>query len=238
VKLERDRAVVLRTYKLGEADRIIVLMTEAHGKVRAVAKGVRKTTSRLGARLEPTSHVVVQLYRGRQLDTITQVESIEAHAPLRTDLDRLTRAASLLEVIDQVALEREPDAALYRMLVGGLRAVEDGAGSIVVAAFYLKLLAAQGVGPIVDVCVACGAAEDLVSFDVASGGLLCRSDRRGVRVSPGAVSLLRDITGGRLNDALTRPDSPAVAEVGRLATEAMEAHLERRLRAPGLLDRA
>ena len=76
--LYRDEAVVVRTYKLGEADRIIVLFTRDRGKVRAVAKGVRKTSSRFGARLEPTSHIAVQLYEGRELDTITQAESLES----------------------------------------------------------------------------------------------------------------------------------------------------------------
>src|SRR5690242_18053900 len=77
VPLYRDEAIVVRTYRLGEADRIVVLFTKARGKVRAVAKGVRKTTSRFGARLEPTSHVALQLYEGRHLDTITQAETLD-----------------------------------------------------------------------------------------------------------------------------------------------------------------
>ena len=76
-RLYRDEAVVLRTYRLGEADRIIVLLTRAHGQVRAVAKGVRRTSSRFGARLEPFSMIDVQLHAGRSLDTVTQVETID-----------------------------------------------------------------------------------------------------------------------------------------------------------------
>jgi DNA repair protein RecO (recombination protein O) len=85
--LYRDTAVVLRTYKLGEADRIIVLLTEHHGKVRAVAKGVRKTKSKFGARLEPMSHVQLLLSQGRELDIVSQAESVETLAPLVGDLD-------------------------------------------------------------------------------------------------------------------------------------------------------
>ena len=97
-RLYRDEGVVLRTYKLGEADRIVVLATQQHGKVRAVAKGVRKTRSKFGARLEPLSHVALQLYEGRNLDTITQVEGIDAFRPIRDDLDRYGAAMTVLEV--------------------------------------------------------------------------------------------------------------------------------------------
>ena len=102
MSLYRDEAIVLRTYKLGEADRIVVLFTKARGKVRAVAKGVRKTKSRFGARLEPTSHVALQLYEGRELDTITQAETLDHFRPIRDDLDRLGRASSMLEAVDQI----------------------------------------------------------------------------------------------------------------------------------------
>ena len=124
--LYRDEAVVVRTYKLGEADRIVVLFTRDRGKVRAVAKGVRKTSSRFGARLEPMSHVALQLYEGRELDTITQAESLEHFRELREDLERITRAASILEVVDHMTQEREPNAKLYTMLVGAAHARHAG----------------------------------------------------------------------------------------------------------------
>ena len=117
VSLYRERGIVLRTYKLGEADRIVVLMTESRGKVRAVAKGVRKTKSRFGGRLEPMSHVALLLYEGRELDIVSQAESIDHFRTIREDLDRLSQAVTMLEVVDQVAQEREsaprlvPDAA-------------------------------------------------------------------------------------------------------------------------------
>ena len=104
----RDKGVVLRTYKLGEADRIIVMMTQDHGKVRAVAKGVRKTKSKIGARLEVLSHVEVLLYKGKDLDTVNQVELIESSAPLHADLDRLTQGLSMLEAVDMIAESSAP----------------------------------------------------------------------------------------------------------------------------------
>src|ERR1044072_959541 len=120
--LYRDQGVVLRTIKLGEADRIITFLGQGSGKVRAVAKGVRKPGSRFGARLEPTSHVAFQCYRGRSdLDVVTQVDTIDANRALREHYGCLTHAVSMLEATDQVAQEREPNPALYRMLVGGLK---------------------------------------------------------------------------------------------------------------------
>ena len=234
----RDEAVVLRTYKLGEADRIVVLATAAHGKVRAVAKGVRKTKSRFGARLEPLSHVALQLYEGRNLDTVTQAESIDTFRSIREDLDRYGAAMGVLEVIDQLSMEREVDTRRYAMLVGVLRTLETDDNPLVVPAFFLKVLAHEGFRPEVDQCVSCGAPDPLVAIELLAGGMLCTSCRQGRAVSPEALRLLRSILGGRLASVLAEEPSPAAAEVAALATEAVEHHLERRLRTPGLLDRA
>ena len=156
MSLYRDQGVVLRTIKLGEADRIVTLFTRGHGKVRGVAKGVRKTASRFGARLEPTSHVACQCYRGRELDIVTQVETIDAHRRLREHYGCLTHAVSMLEAVDQVALEREPNPALYRMLVRALRTLADQRSPVVSTAFFWKLLALEGFQPLVDTCARCG----------------------------------------------------------------------------------
>ncbi len=234
--LYRDQGIVLRTHKLGEADRIITFITERHGKVRAVAKGVRKTKSKFGARLEPISHVALQLYEGRQLDIVTQAESIDHFKAIRVDLDRLTRAVTMLEAVDQLSLEREPNPDLYRMLLGALRTVAARNSPLVVAGFHWKILALEGFRPQVETCVVCDEPDGLVAFDPTEGGLLCAEHRRGTRVSPEAVELLRQILGGRLATALEAESSPATHEVDNLATRVMEHHLERRLRSVGLLE--
>ncbi len=235
--LYRDRGIVLRTIKLGEADRIVTFATEHHGKVRAVAKGVRKTGSRFGGRLEPTRHVALQLHAGRQLDVVTQVESLDHFRAIREDLDRLARASALLEAVDQVLQEREPDPVLYRMLLGALRALAANDSPLLVPAFFWKLLAAEGVQPVVDACAVCGGAGELVAFDLDQGGALCRSCRRGAAVSPEALTLVRRILGGDLVAVLAEPASVAGHEVEVLATRTLEHHLERRLRSVGVLDR-
>jgi len=239
MSLYREHGIVLRTYKLGEADRIVVFVTRGHGKVRAVAKGVRKTKSRFGSRLEPGSHVALQLYEGRSdLDIVTQAESVDHFRAIREDLDLLAGAQVMLEATDQVSQEREPDARLYQLLLGALRTLAGTGGTLVVGAFLLKLLAADGVQPLVEQCASCGEDTPLVAFDLGAGGLLCRSCRSGIPVSPDAVDLLRDVLGGRLNAALAEPEGEATREVTHLATAAMEHHLERRLRTVHALDHA
>ncbi len=238
--LYRDTGVVLRTYKLGEADRIIVLMTAEHGKVRAVAKGVRKTRSRFGGRLEPLCHLSLLMHEGRNLDVVSQVDTIDSPAPLLSDLDRLTQGLAIVEAVDQIAMDREPAPALYRMLVGALRTLETRPSPIVVPAFYWKVLASEGVQPQLDACVSCGAGEPgalLVAFDMNEGGVLCRACRRGRSVSPEALRITRMILGGQLNAALDETASPATAEVGHLATAALEHHLERKLRSVAMFER-
>jgi DNA repair protein RecO (recombination protein O) len=233
----RDTAVVLRTWKLGEADRIVALYTEHHGKVRAVAKGVRRTKSRFGARLEPPTCVALQLHAGRNLDTITQAETVDNYRAVREDLDRLARGVSLLEAVDQLGVEGEPDPALFRMLVGALRTLAVDNPPLVVPAFYLKVLAQTGFGPVVDACAVCGSDGPLVAFDTERGGMLCNAHRHGLAVSPDAVDLVAQILGGGLAAALAATTSPATTEVDRVATAALEHHLERRLRAPTVLHR-
>lgn len=235
--LYRDHGIVLRTYKLGEADRIVVFITPGHGKVRAVAKGVRKTRSKFGSRLEPMSHVALQLYEGRELDVVTQAESVDHFRAIREDLDRYSRAASMLEAVDQMAQEREGGTQLYQMLLGALRALAANDSALVMGAFYWKLLTQEGFGPVLDACVSCGEDAELVAFDLHEGGTLCQSCRSGMPISADALELMRMVLGGQLAAALKEPESPATREVEVLATRAMEHHLERRLRSVGVIDR-
>jgi DNA repair protein RecO (recombination protein O) len=237
--LYRDEGVVLRTHKLGEADRIVVLMTAGRGKVRAVAKGVRKTKSRFGGRLEPPGHVKLLLHEGRNLDVINQADTVRAFRSIREDLDRMTDALALVEAVDQLAQEGEPNEPMFRMLTGALRALAEAATRppLLVGAFYWKLLALEGVAPVLDECVQCGA-PDVVSFDPAEGGVLCRAHRRGTPVDDATLALVRRILGGQLASALQEPAGPVVFAAAHLGTDALEAHLERRLRAVHLMREA
>ncbi len=236
--LYRAEGVVLRTIKLGEADKILTICTRERGKVRAVAKGVRKTQSRFGGRLEPCNHVSLQLYEGRELDTITQAETITTFSHVRGDLDRLGEALTLLEAVDQVSQPDHADPQLLDMLLGALSALDEHDSKLLVPSFLLKVLAHDGVRPELDACMVCaGAGVVLTRFDVGLGGMVCESCHRGRRISSEAHTILRGILGGQLGAILALPDSRYSAEVVELAARLFEHHLERRLRSHGLLDR-
>lgn len=231
--LVRDQGVVLRTIRLGEADRIVTIMTELHGKVRAVAKGVRRTGSKFGSRLEPLSHVALLMWQGRgDLDIVNQAEVLDTFRTVREDFDRMSAALPMLEVVDQIGQERHANQRLYEMLVGALGALVEQGSPMVVPAFFLKVLALEGSAPVLDRCVACGEGDDdlLVAFDLVEGGILCRKCRRGRSLSPAGLALLRRILGGGLAGVLAGPAPDQADEVAALATEAMEVHLDRRLR--------
>ncbi|MGH9047830.1 MAG: DNA repair protein RecO [Acidimicrobiales bacterium] len=237
MSLYRDNAVVLRTYKMGEADRIVVLFTEHHGKVRAVANGVRRTSSKFGARLEPLSNAALLVWHGRgELDIVNQAEVIDHFRPLREDLGRLAQGLSMLEAVDQLSQEAHSEPRLYTMLVGALRALADPglASSLVPAAFFLKVLVLEGAAPVLEGCASCGRPDtevELVAFDLLEGGALCRSCRHGRPMSEDALVLMRRILGGELAVALQETSPVGGAELIQLATDAMESHLDRRLRA-------
>lgn len=227
----RDTAVVLRTYKLGEADRILVAMTARHGKVRAVAKGVRKPTSRLAALVEATGHIDASFYRGRgDLDTLTQAQSVDSYTKLRQDYDRLTRALSFVEAVDHVTPDREPNERLFSMLVGALGLVNGDNPTLTSAGFFLKLLSLEGFEPIFDRCIGCGALDGLVAVDPVGGGTRCSACRRGIAITEEAVGVCRLILGGGLGAALALPESPGLDQINRMAATLVEFQIDRKLK--------
>jgi DNA repair protein RecO (recombination protein O) len=172
-------------------------------------------------------------WQGRgDLDMINQAEVIDTFRPVREDLDRMGAAMSMLEVVDQIGQERHANPRLYEMLVGAVGALAERNSPMVAPAFFLKVLALEGSAPVLDVCVSCGEEDPgaLVAFDQVEGGVLCRNCRRGRPLSPDGLVLLRRTLGGGLAGVLAEPRSPVTDEVTTLATDAMEAHLDRRLR--------
>jgi DNA repair protein RecO (recombination protein O) len=160
VSIYRDDGVVLRTQKLGEADRIVTVLARKSGRVRAVAKGVRKTKSRFGARLEPFTHVDLLLYTGRSLDVITQAETVRSYGEtLTADYPRYTTGIAMLETAERfTAVEKEPALRQFLLLVGGLRTLVDAEHEprMVLDAFLLRSLAVAGYAPALDECAICG----------------------------------------------------------------------------------
>ncbi|QCX27965.1 DNA repair protein RecO [Nocardioides jishulii] len=240
--LYRDEAVVLRTHKLGEADRIITLLTRHHGLVRAVAKGVRRTTSRWGARLEPFTHVDLQLAEGRSLDTITQAETLEPfHAAMALDYDRYTAATVMLETAEKLVVEEhEPAVQQFLLLVGGLRAMVSGAHppGQVLDSYLLRSLSVAGYAPSFDHCVRCGTEGPHRFFHPSAGGVLCVVCRMPGSATPAPNTLL-------LLGALLTGDWPVVhasdqrtrREASGLVAAYLAWHLERGLRSLEYVER-
>jgi len=238
----RAEAIVLRTHKLGEADRIITLLTRERGKVRAVAKGVRRTKSKFGARLEPFSRVDLLVFEGKSLDIITQAESLNAYGQdLALDYSLWTAGQTMLETADRLTPEDSISAeSQYLLLVGALRTLVSGehAANLVLDAFLLRALSMAGYSPTLNACVVCGVAGTQPFFHVATGGALCVEHRVPGSVAPRTESF-------DLMQALITGDWEVAAasigkdqnEVSGLVAAYVQWHLERGLRSLPLVDR-
>lgn len=236
--IRSDQGIVLRSFPFGEADRVVVILSPNHGKLRTVAKGIRKTKSRFGGRLEPFTNVDLILYEGRNLDTVTQVSVIETFPRLREDLDRVMAAGTMVEAVDAVASEGEPSLRLFLLLQRGLRALDRGeAGRDLVTAFLLKLAEVIGLAPALDSCASCGRPVDSQRFSFPAGGSVCEDCRTesAVRLRPGLTDYLAVLAGSDLGD-LPESDSQLSGEAMGIARRFVEYHLERRLSSLAVLD--
>lgn len=233
--LYRDTGVVLRTQKLGEADRIITVLTRHHGRVRLVAKGVRRTSSRIGARLEPFSHVDLQCYIGRSLDIATQVVTLDPFGGrLSRDYARYTAGTAMLEAAERFTEnERDPATQQFLLLVGGLRALAESQRDpmLVLDAFLIRSLAIAGYAPSFDACAGCGAPGPHRFFTIAGGGATCAACRPPACAAPGAdtLALLGALLCGDW-DAAEVASPRARREGSGLVAAYLQWHLERGLR--------
>ena len=240
----RDRGVVLRGHALGEKDRVVHLLTEGHGKVRAIAKGVRRPGSRFGGRLEPYGVVDVELHRGRSLDIVQQVELVESNAAIRADHVRSAAAAVMVELVDVVAHEGEPDAALLLLLRSGLAALQADPEdpSVFVDAFLLRVASIVGFHVFTDACAVCRTPGPHAFLSVTGGGTLCPTCATASTraVDPGVIDAVR-LLGARSEwsalPALAREAPEARRTAASYARAFVEHHLDRRLRSYDAVER-
>ncbi|CAB4671222.1 MAG: DNA repair protein RecO [Actinobacteria bacterium] len=240
--LYRDEAVVLRTQKLGEADRIVTMLTREHGRIRGVAKGVRRTKSKFGARLEPGSYVDIQLYVGKTFDTVTQVEAIMNYGEMIShDYQRWTIASAILETAERfTSQEEQPAPQEFALVVGGLKALAEGRydSSMILDAFLLRSLAIGGYAPSMSTCSRCEKPGPHRYFSLVGGGSVCVDCRPSASATPAPETL-------ELMDALlTMNWEKASASEGKHQREAsgliaayLQWHLERGLRSLPLVER-
>jgi DNA repair protein RecO (recombination protein O) len=240
VPVYRDEAVVLRTHKLGEADRILTLLTRRHGKVRAVAKGVRRTGSKFGARLEPFMVADLQLYEGRTLDVVTQAESIGSYgAEITQDYGSYTAANAMVEAADKLT-EDEGSLQQYLLLVGALRSLsrlEHGA-SLTLDSYLLRALALAGWAPSFQDCARCGTVGDHTAVVVQLGGVVCDAcaPPGTPRIAPSTVALLGALLAGDWTYAEAAGQGDRNQASGIVAAYT-QWHLERGLRSLPHVDR-
>ncbi len=247
MQLYRDDGIVLRTQKLGEADRIITILGRNSGRIRAVAKGVRRTKSRFGARLEPFTHVDLMLHVGRSLDIVTQAEVIRPYGePLTGNYPRYTAGVAMLETAERFTpVEKEPALRQLLLLIGGLRSLGEAEhdSGLVLDAFLLRSLAIAGYAPALQECARCGApgkasgkgAEEtgrrLPAFAVAAGGMVCASCRPHGSASPAAptVALMLALLRGDW-DSADRSERRHRVECSGLVAAYLQWHLEHSIR--------
>jgi DNA repair protein RecO (recombination protein O) len=228
---------------LGEADRIVTLFSRDEGKVRAVAKGVRRTTSRSAGHLEPFTLSDVLLAVGRELDVISQADTLDAFREIRENLDLTTHAFYLIELVDLLTEDRSENRTVYEILVDGLRSLREEADArLVLITFHLRLLDALGYRPELRECVACRIAiePDRNHFSALLGGVVCPScgaaEPTARAIGTSTLKLLRFVqaTAGRRS---VNVPAHVCREAEALLRDYAEHIVERRLRTPALMAR-
>ena len=228
----RSKGIVLRSIRYGEADRILDLYTQNDGLISAIAKGIRRTKSRFGARLEPLSCVDFLAYSGRSLDTVTQVEVLRSFHGVREDLARLDAAGGLVETVRAFSGGDEADRRIFNLLYRGLDTLEGRTSRFepVEMAFALKLSILAGYSPQLEVCLGCGAAPEsgngIFYFAPELGSLLCAECRPSARdafpLAPGTPEALRDLLEAPMREASM--DTRVEESVRRVVRSHVSAH--------------
>jgi len=230
----RTDAIVLRSLRYGEADRILHLYTPARGRVGAIAKGVRRTRSRFGGRLEPFSRVRLICHEGRgDLLTVTSVETLDPHARLRDQAATLDCAARACDAVARMFETEDPHPAVYNLLANELALLAGAPEQATHAnalAFRLKLLVAAGLAPALGACASCGTHEHLVGFAPDAGGVVCNACEAGsFAICEETHEFMTLALAGPLAQAPSA-SARALREAERAIGETLEHHAHLRLR--------
>jgi DNA repair protein RecO (recombination protein O) len=230
----KTQAIVLRSIRYGEADRILHLYTPHHGRIGAIAKGARRARSRFGARLEPFFHVRLVLHEGRsELHTVTSADTVAAHPALREQAATLDAAARACDAVARLFETSEPHPEVFQLLANQLGLLSSDPAQASPAnglAFRLKLLLAAGIVPQLGSCAACGEVEPLVGFSASAGGVVCGSCESAA--FPIGEDCYRFLVGALGNPLAQAPAAPDVAlrQAERAISETAAHHAQVRLR--------
>jgi DNA repair protein RecO (recombination protein O) len=231
----KTEAIVLRSLRYGEADRILHLYTPRRGRVSAIAKGVRRARSRFGGRLEPFFRLQLDLHEGRgELLTVTGAETVEGYPRLRSDARALDAAARACDAVGRLFETDEPHPGVFNLLCRRLSLLDTGAagaasGRSDALAFRLKLMLAAGLAPQLGACAGCGEREHLVGFSGAAGGVVCGAcEAVSFPLDPDAYRFMTEALGQSLAEVPNAPES-ALGQVERAISETLEHHAHIRL---------
>jgi DNA repair protein RecO (recombination protein O) len=231
----KTEAIVLRSLRYGEADRILHLYTPQRGRVSAIAKGVRRARSRFGGRLEPFFRLQLDLHEGRgELLTVTGAQTVEAHPRLRCDARALDAAARACDAVGRLFETGEPHPNVFNLLCRRLSLLDTGvagagSGRSDALAFRLKLLLAAGLAPHLGACAGCGEREHLVGFSGAAGGVVCGAcEAVSFPLDPDAHRFMTEALGRPLTEVPSAPEQ-ALGQVERAISETLEHHAHVRL---------
>jgi DNA repair protein RecO (recombination protein O) len=241
VPFYRDQAIVLRTHKLGESDRIITFLTRKNGRVKAVAKGVRKTTSRIGSRLEPFSHVDVHFHIGKSLDIATQIESLFPYGSnFSQDYEKWLAGQILLETAEKLTSEeKEPFEDLFQLLLAAIRSLfkSEHDSNLIVDAYLIRAMGLAGYAPNFKECALCGESAEL-NFSVAAGGFTCDSCKPPGydRLTLQAADHLAALISGDW-ELVDNSSAKVKKEVSMLISTYVQWHLEKGLKSLRMIER-
>jgi DNA repair protein RecO (recombination protein O) len=236
--LVKTEAVVLRSIRYGEADRILHLYTADRGRVGAIAKGARRARSRFGGRLEPFFRLHIELHEGRgELLTVTGAQTVDGHSRLRGDANALDAAARACDAVGRLFETPEPHPEVFNLLCRALSLLDEQAGNgtmlasrrATALAFRLKLLHAAGLAPQLEACASCGEREHIAGFSGAAGGVVCEAcEASSFPISEQAYGFMRGALASSMKDVPSAPDR-ALAQVERAVAATLEHHAHVRL---------
>lgn len=230
--------------KLGEADKIVTIFTEENGKVAAVAKGIRRTKSRFGARLEMFTNLELVIHKGRNLDTITQADIVETYPGITQNLWKINYGYAMLELIDKITPDRQAEPKIYQLLTTALVSLESASADsrLMLATFDLKLLAVTGFLPNLSACVICADKKRPIKrFSPEQGGVLCPNcrpnDPTAFLLEPNAISLARRLLYSPFKELEgVGAERETLDSLNRLIESHLSFHLSLRLKVRNFLD--
>ncbi len=242
MSLYQTKAIVLKCRNFGEADRVLMLLSEDHGKLEAVVKGARRPRSRFVGSTMPFNLIQIMLFSGKNLDTLSQAELLHSFSGLREDLTRMAYASFWAELVDRFVPEREEAREIFRFLLAAFVTLEGNKDpELLNLAFQLRLLIYLGYQPELDQCVGCGATETACYFSATAGGLVCpecRGEYRDLlKIDRDLIARLQQLAGTDLRElaglGLTKAQCRLMLQILR---SFIEARMDQPLKSQFFLD--